>query len=241
MRKDKHQHNFNDFSDQEKEKLKTVRQELAQAQKKEPERLWEHLQAFNDGVMAIIITIIVLEIQPAIHEVHYEQFIANIIVFLITFFVVADFWYDLHLAFSYYIFKPTKTIAILDFFFLADLSLLPVMTKWIMAESSTFAVANFGIVFLVAKILEYLIQYFGAKKTAKYSQIMNIIISRSFIRKVAVTLFLNVILIILSLFIPKIAMILYLVIPVTSFLFPVKHNKIVWLNYNSLCQIFIYN
>ncbi len=227
MRKDKHQHNFNDFSDQEKEKLKTVRQELAQAQKKEPERLWEHLQAFNDGVMAIIITIIVLEIQPAIHEVHYEQFIANIIVFLITFFVVADFWYDLHLAFSYYIFKPTKTIAILDFFFLADLSLLPVMTKWIMAESSTFAVANFGIVFLVAKILEYLIQYFGAKKTAKYSQIMNIIISRSFIRKVAVTLFLNVILIILSLSIPKIAMILYLVIPVTSFLFPVKHNKIV--------------
>lgn len=227
MRKDKHQHNFNDFSDQEKEKLKTVRQELAQAQKKEPERLWEHLQAFNDGVMAIIITIIVLEIQPAIHEVHYEQFIANIIVFLITFFVVADFWYDLHFAFSYYIFKPTKTIAILDFFFLADLSLLPVMTKWIMAESSTFAVANFGIVFLVAKILEYLIQYFGAKKTAKYSQIMNIIISRSFIRKVAVTLFLNVILIILSLFIPKIAMILYLVIPVTSFLFPVKHNKIV--------------
>ncbi len=207
--------------------MKTVRQELAQAQKKEPERLWEHLQAFNDGVMAIIITIIVLEIQPAIHEVHYEQFIANIIVFLITFFVVADFWYDLHLAFSYYIFKPTKTIAILDFFFLADLSLLPVMTKWIMAESSTFAVANFGIVFLIAKILEYLIQYFGAKKTAKYSQIMNIIISRSFIRKVTVTLFLNVILIVLSLFIPKIAMILYLVIPVTSFLFPVKRNKIV--------------
>ncbi|WEB64317.1 TMEM175 family protein [Lactobacillus gasseri] len=227
MRRNKHQHNFNDFSDQEKEKLKTVRQELTQAQKKEPERLWEHLQAFNNGVMAIIITIIVLEIQPAIHEVHYEQFIANIIVFLITFFVVADFWYDLHLAFSYYIFKPTKTIAILDFFFLADLSLLPVMTKWIMAESSTFAVANFGIVFLIAKILEYLIQYFGAKKTAKYSQIMNIIISRSFIRKVAVTLFLNVILIVLSLFIPRIAMILYLVIPVTSFLFPVKRNKIV--------------
>ena len=88
---------------------------------------------------------------------------------------------------------------------------------------------------------EYLIQYFGAKKTAKYSQIMNIIISRSFIRKVAVTLFLNVILIVLSLFIPRIAMILYLVIPVTSFLFPVKRNKIVWLNYKPLYQMCIYN
>lgn len=227
MPRNSRKHNFDQFSDQEKEKLNNVKKELIEAQKNEPESLHEHLQAFNDGVMAIIITIIVLEIQPALHEVHYQQFINNIIVFLITFFIVADFWYDLHLAFSYYIFKPAKTIAILDFFFLADLSLLPVMTKWIMAETSTFAVANFGIVFLIAKILEYLIQYFGARKTAKYSQIMNIIISRSFIRKMTVTLFLNVILIILSLFNAKLAMILYLVIPVISFLFPVKRTKII--------------
>ncbi|PEG89922.1 hypothetical protein CP362_09910 [Lactobacillus sp. UMNPBX11] len=100
------------------------------------------------------------------------------------------------------------------------------MTKWIMAENSSFAVANFGIVFLIAKILEYLIQYFGAKNTARYSQIMRIIISRSFIRKMTVTLFLNVILIILSLFNAKLAMILYLIVPVISFLFPVKRNKI---------------
>ncbi|MCR1903294.1 TMEM175 family protein [Lactobacillus taiwanensis] len=226
MLRNPRKHNFDQFSDQEKEKLNNVKKELIEAQKNEPESLREHLQAFNDGVMAIIITIIVLEIQPALHEVHYQQFINNIIVFLITFFIVADFWYDLYLAFSYYIFKPSKTIAILDFFFLADLSLLPVMTKWIMAETSTFAVANFGIVFLIAKILEYLIQYFGARKTAKYSQIMNIIISRSFIRKMFITLFLNIILIVLSLFNAKLAMILYLVIPVISFLFPVKRTKI---------------
>lgn len=226
MLRNPRKHNFDQFSDQEKEKLNNVKKELIEAQKNEPESLREHLQAFNDGVMAIIITIIVLEIQPTLHEVYYQQFINNIIVFLITFFILADFWYDLHLAFSYYIFKPSKTIAILDFFFLADLSLLPVMTKWIMAETSTFAVANFGIVFLIAKILEYLIQYFGARKTAKYSQIMNIIISRSLIRKMFITLFLNIILIVLSLFNAKLAMILYLVIPVISFLFPVKRTKI---------------
>ena len=137
MPRNPRKHNFNQFSDQEKDKLKNVKKELAEAQKKEPESLREHLQAFNDGVMAIIITIIVLEIQPALHEIHYQQFISNIAVFLITFFIVADFWYDLHLSFSYYIFKPSKAIAILDFFFLADLSLLPVMTKWIMAENSS--------------------------------------------------------------------------------------------------------
>ena len=41
-----------------------------------------------------------------------------------------------------------------------------------------------------------------------------------------VTLFLNVVLIILSLFNAKLAMILYLIVPVISFLFPVKRNKI---------------
>ncbi|EFQ44670.1 hypothetical protein HMPREF0509_01976 [Lactobacillus crispatus SJ-3C-US] len=55
---------------------------------------------------------------------------------------------------------------------------------------------------------------------------MRIIISRSFIRKMTVTLFLNVVLIILSLFNAKLAMILYLIVPVISFLFPVKRNKI---------------
>lgn len=85
MPRNPRKHNFNQFSDQEKDKLKNVKKELAEAQKKEPESLREHLQAFNDGVMAIIITIIVLEIQPALHEIHYQQFISNIAVFLITF------------------------------------------------------------------------------------------------------------------------------------------------------------
>ena len=49
MKRNRKEHNFNDFSKQEKEKLKTVRQELIQAQKEEPESLREHLQAFNDG------------------------------------------------------------------------------------------------------------------------------------------------------------------------------------------------
>lgn len=33
MKRNRKEHNFNDFSKQEKEKLKTVRQELIQAQK----------------------------------------------------------------------------------------------------------------------------------------------------------------------------------------------------------------
>ena len=213
-----------EFSDEEKKKSVAILKELKEARKEEPTNLRDHLQAFNDGVIAIIITIIVLEIQPAIHEVHYQEFISNIVVFLITFFIIADFWYDLHLSFSYYILKPTKIVAILDFILLADLALFPVMTKWIMAEVSTFAVVNLGIVFLIAKIVEILTQYFGAKETVKDSQLMKIIITRSFIRRAFVGLLTNIGLIILSLFIPRLAMILYLVIPLISFIFPTPNQ-----------------
>lgn len=217
-----------DFSNEEKEKLMSIRAELDQAKKDEPEILREHLQTFNDGVMAIIITIIVLEIQPALNEVHYDLFLRSIGVFLITFFIVADFWYDLHLIFSFYIFKPGKATAIIDFIFLADLALLPVMTKWIMSEHSTFSVANFGVVFLIAKVLEYLIQFIGTKQTVnmKNSKIMDIFISRTFFRRVISTLTLNVILIVLSFYNPDLAMILYLIIPIISFIYPIRISRL---------------
>ena len=213
-------HSLDKFSDEEKQKLADMQEQFKAAQKEEPANLREHLQAFNDGVIAIIITIIVLEIQPAINEVHYQGFLGDIAVFLITFFIVADFWYDLHLSFSYYIFRPTKTVAIMDFLLLADLSLFPVMTKWIMAETSTFAVVNFGVVFLIAKVVEILTQYFGAKETVKDSQIMRIVMNKSFVIRSVFDLVINIILIIMSLYIPRVAMILYLIIPVISFIFP---------------------
>lgn len=110
----------------------------------------------------------------------------------------------------------------MDFVLLADLSLFPVMTKWIMAETSTFAVVNFGVVFLIAKIVEILTQYYGAKETVKDSKIMRIIMNKSFIRRSAIGLIVNIILIIMSLYIPRVAMVLYLIIPVISFVFPTR-------------------
>lgn len=92
---------------------------MRQAQQKEPERLREHVETFNDAVIAIIITIIVLQIQPAFKTSQYLEFLGNIVIFIIAFFIIADFWYDLHLAFSYFIFKPDKITAICNFCLLA--------------------------------------------------------------------------------------------------------------------------
>lgn len=214
------QHGFERLTDKEKEILNQNREKMHRAKAKEPEKLREHLQAFNDGVLAIIITIIVLEIKPPLAPNNYSKFIGDIIVFLISFFIIADFWYDLHVDFSYFILKPSKATAIIDFFLLADLSLLPIMTKWIMADPSSFAVANFGIVFLIAKVLRIIEQYVGAMPTMKDYKIINIFMTRSSLRRMIWILFLNIILIILALFLPRLAMILYLTIPILSFIFP---------------------
>ncbi len=107
------------LSSVQKEELKEAREKVRQAQQKEPERLREHLETFNDAVIAIIITIIVLQIHPAFKTSQYLEFLGNIVIFIIAFFIIADFWYDLHLAFSYFIFKPDKITAICDFCLLA--------------------------------------------------------------------------------------------------------------------------
>lgn len=217
-------HKLEQLTTQEKEILKKNREKIHQAQSKEPEKLREHLQAFNDGVMAIIITIIVLEIKPPLASNNYMSFLEDIAVFLISFFIIADFWYDLHLDFSYLIARPGKTTAIVDFLLLADLSLLPVMTKWIMEDTSSFAVANFGIIFLIAKILRIVEQYVGAMPTMKNYKVINSLMTKSSLRRMFIVLILNICLIILSLFIPRLAMILYLIIPIISFVFPLENR-----------------
>lgn len=218
------QKNISNLTAAEKEELNQIKEKMIRGQKEEPAKLSEHLQAFNDAVIAIIMTIIVLEIKPPIHEVHYGDFLADVGVFLITFFIIGDFWYDLHVAFSYFVKKPTKATAILDMLFLVNLSIFPVMTEWIMEEHSTFAMINYGIVFLIAQLLKIAVEYFGAKPEFKDSKIMDIVLIRHSMWRILSTILINIFLIILSFWQPDIAMILYLVIPVISLITP-THSR----------------
>ena len=212
--------NLESLSSEEKEELESVKQQIKDYRKHGPHSFREHLQNFNDSVMSIIVTIIVLEIKPPEKAGSYQHFIADIAVFLITFFIIAEFCHRLHSMFVTFIHKPNKLVTILDFAFLADLSLLPVMTKWIMEKDTTFAVMNFGIVFLIAQILRMLLAYFGALATWKDSKVVEaVMFERSRWRILMVTM-LNVGLIILAFFEPELAMIMYIAFPLISFFTP---------------------
>ncbi|MBD5430176.1 TMEM175 family protein [Lactobacillus sp.] len=211
---------------QEKEELDQMREKMIKRQKEEPAKLSEHLQAFNDAVIAIIMTVIVLEIKPPVNEVHYEKFLADIVVFLITFFIIGDFWYDLHISFSYFVRKPTKITVILDMLFLVDLALFPVMTEWIMKEHSTFAMINYGVVSLIAQLLKIAVEYFGSKSEFKDSLVMSIVLMRHSAWRVISIIIINIFLIILSFYKPNIAMILYLMIPLVSLIAPTRNRGV---------------
>ena len=89
--------------------------------------LREQILTFNDGVIAIIITIMVLSIPSPRSD--------------------GDFWYDAHRIFITFK-RVTKQVVIADFFLLT-LSFIPVMTKWIIIDPSQMALAVYGGVYLL--------------------------------------------------------------------------------------------
>lgn len=109
-----------------------VRQRLIKLQQKEAEEFKEHLDNLNDGVIAIILTVMVLEVPlPSQTGVSYRNFMGSIFIFLVSFFVVANFWYDLN-RMLLVLTRVSKKMIINDFIFLAALSVIPMLTKWMM-------------------------------------------------------------------------------------------------------------
>lgn len=191
----------------------------------EPNILYSRLSEINTGVLAIVMTIIILEIQPPANMAHYVDFIHDIGVFLITFLIVSKFWYDLHKVYTYFIERPSKAIAVLNLLLLAFISLMPVMAKWVMLEPSTMSIANYGLVFLIANLFMSGLQIWGFKKSfwvdKKRLEAMSAF-------RMAGTIVVNILLIGISFINPYLSMILYLGFPIATFLVtlgPGSHRK----------------
>lgn len=146
--------------------------------------LREHLLTFNDGVIAIIITIMVLSIPSPRSD--------------------GDFWYDAHRIFITFK-RVTKQVVIADFFLLT-LSFIPVMTKWIIIDPSQMALAVYGGVYLLVQMCAFWIFVAG-----NYGRVHNgAVWQTALVRTLLIGMPLAVVLILL----PKITLIMYLVLPI---------------------------
>ena len=146
--------------------------------------LREHLLTFNDGVIAIIITIMVLSIPAPRSD--------------------GDFWYDAHRIFITFK-RATKQVVIADFFLLT-LSFIPVMTKWIIIDPSQMALAVYGGVYLLVQVCAFWIFVAGNYGRVHKGAVWQTALVRTLLTGIP----LAVVLILL----PKITLIMYLVLPI---------------------------
>lgn len=210
----------------------TTQEHLHRVQVLNYEKVHEHLEAFNDGVIAIIITIMALEIPIPHTPAAYPAFAKAIIIFLISFFITGNFWYHLTSLYTG-ITRSDKRMVVADFLFLADLALLPVMTAWIIDSPQPLAVVNYGVVYLIAQLLEMGIRALTFQmhlEATPLSSDRTAMIQEYRSRKVKVrtcVLFaLNGALIISALWVPRIAIYMYLALPVCDMFLPNLRTKL---------------
>lgn len=175
-----------------------------------------HISALNDGVVAIIITVMLLEVPFPTSPRSYGAFLWSILIFLVSFFVVADFWYENKRIFGM-VREVDHPIMIVNFLFLAALSLVPVMTKWIMRETIGFAVLNYGIVYMLTLLLQHVLNIVIIRKRFEGYRglLVKLILSR-----IGLVLACNVALMLAGWFFPKPIMVLYVALPILDFLQP---------------------
>lgn len=122
------------------------------------EKLKARLDAFSDAIIAIIITIMVMNIPPVLHDNwgNYLVLGKHIGIFLISFIFVANIWYQHATAFGE-IETMTYRIMIVDILFLALLSLMPLFTNMMASNTTRVTVIMYGVLqFLVNQLFRYL-------------------------------------------------------------------------------------
>jgi uncharacterized membrane protein len=119
----------------------------------------ERLEAFSDGVMAVIITILALELRPpegATWDALRAQW-PSLLIYVLAFTFIAIYWNNHH-----HLLRVTRRIsgAVMwaNMFLLFWLSLIPVVTEWLRDEyHEPLPAASFGIVGLAAAFAYFLL------------------------------------------------------------------------------------
>ena len=133
----------------------------------------QRLEAFSDGVLAIIITIMVLEIQPPIHPSFAALFAKwhLIVSYILSFIYVGIYWNN-----HTYLVSAAKSISArylwCNLLLLFWLSLLPVSTAWIgRAFYSVAPAVTYGVVLTGSSLAYQLLQRETIKQNGVHSKL----------------------------------------------------------------------
>jgi uncharacterized membrane protein len=119
----------------------------------------ERVEAFSDGVMAVIITILALELRPPDHPTlsALRDQVPSLFIYILAFTFIAIYWNNHH-----HLLRATTRIsgAVMwaNMFLLFCLSLIPVVTEWLRdTYHEPLPAASFGVVGLLAAFAYFLL------------------------------------------------------------------------------------
>jgi uncharacterized membrane protein len=178
----------------------------------------QRVEAFSDGVIAIIVTIMVLNI-PLPKSFAFSAvkgFLDSIFVFFASFFIVALQW-NKHRHLFDNLEKVTNKIVWRNFLFLFFLSLMPIFTKWVMQNPDEVIPAiSYDILFLLLNISYMFMFNCGLIDVVDREQ-------RDFRegRKASwmifvAVIFITIVIFVLSFFYPRISIVFFIGLPVAS-------------------------
>lgn len=169
------------------------------------------LEAFSDGVLAIIITIMVLEFTiPNGHTFNdLKPLLPKVLGYLLSFIYIAIYWNNHH-HLMHTIAKVNGKILWANMHLLFWLSLIPFTTAWLgESEFANFPIFLYGIILLGSAIAYFILQHQIIKNEGKESLIFNSI-GKDFKGKISTLLY--VLAILFSLYVPIISGIIYIVV-----------------------------
>lgn len=180
-------------------------------------KLAEHLEVFSDAVIAIIITIMVLELPLPSTQGGFGRFLAAVVIFLISFIVVANFWMMHHDIYSRVKTGVTEKVVVMDFIFMAELSLIPVLTKWMMVNHSNIPVMLYGGVYMLSTVTLTLISMYLNRSQFRAYPLMAKRYHKFDLLRLAFIIPINIVYIVLAYWFPREIFLFYIILPVFSF------------------------
>lgn len=178
-------------------------------------KLKSRLDAFSDAVIAIILTIMVLDLTPVLRDnLNDYLFLSKQIgIYIISFAFVANMWYQ-HATLFNDIDDMSYRIMLYDFVFLIPLSLTPLATNMMASNTTRIPVMAYGfLLFLVSasfRLLARSVMHFEYTDKSKMRQLYRKIYGRHN----QYYLIFNAVLIILAYFFPQLVLWFYLPYPV---------------------------
>lgn len=139
-------------------------------------KLKTRLDAFSDAVIAIILTIMVLDLTPVLKN-NWSDYIflsKQIGIYVISFAFVANMWYQ-HATLFNEIDDMTYRIMLYDFLFLIPLSLTPLATNMMASNTTRIPVMAYGVLLGVVsacfRLLTSSVMHFEYTDTSKMRQL----------------------------------------------------------------------